>query len=77
MWVNDMQIIPLYKYKRESGGTTVSPIKPNCEYTEMYRLVADEGKALTNGDIITTCADVESVEGWYEIDEPSEEEVTE
>lgn len=65
-----MQIMPLYKYKRKKGGTTVSPIKPDCEYTEMYRLVADEGKAITNGDVITTCADVVSVDGWVEIDEP-------
>ena len=67
-----MQIIPLYKYERENGGTTVSPIKPNCKYTEMYRLVADEGKALTNGDIITSCVDAESTEEWVEIDEPKE-----
>ena len=67
-----MQIIPLYKYERENGGTTVSPIKPKCEYTEMYRLIADEGKALTNGDIITSCVDVENIEGWTEIDEPKD-----
>ena len=71
-----MQIIPLYRYERDGGGITVSPIKPNGEYTEMYRLVADEGKALTNGTIITSCIDVESVEGWSEIDEPTEETET-
>lgn len=69
-----MQRIPLYKYERPDGGTTVSPAKPDCEYTEMYRLVADEGKTLTNGEIITSCIDVESTEGWSEIDEPKEEE---
>ena len=68
-----MQTITLYKYKRADGGTTVSPNKPSGEYTEMYRLVADEGKVLTNGKDATTCADVESVEGWSEIDEPKEE----
>jgi hypothetical protein len=36
----------------------------------MFRLVADEGKALTDGEIITSCIDVESPYGWYEIDEP-------
>ena len=71
-----MQIIPLYRYERDGGGITVSPIKPNGEYMEMYRLVADEGKALTNGTIITSCIDVESVEGWSEIDEPTEETET-
>jgi hypothetical protein len=27
---------------------------------------------LTNGDIITPCVDVESIDGWAEIDEPDE-----
>jgi hypothetical protein len=66
-----MQKIKLYKYIREDGGVTVSPIKPNCEYTEMYRLIADEGKVLVNGEIETTCADVDSAEGWTEIDDPN------
>lgn len=68
-----MQTIPLYKYEREGGGVTVSPSKPkNTEYTEMYRLVADEGKILTNGEIQTSCADVDTVDGWEEIDNPEE-----
>jgi hypothetical protein len=65
-----MQIINLYKYIREDGGTTVSPNKPECEYTEMYRIIADEGKTLINGDVMTSCADVESFDGWEEIDDP-------
>lgn len=66
-----MQIIPIYKFTRESGGVTVSPNKPNRAYTEMYRLVADEGKALTKDGVNTTnCADVESTAGWYEVDAP-------
>jgi hypothetical protein len=72
-----MQIINLYKYERENGGTTVSPNKPEGEYTEMYRLIADEGKALTNGEIITPCIDVESVDGWQETDAPDEPTETE
>lgn len=68
-----MQTIPLYKYEREGGGVTVSPIMPETtEYTEMYRLVADEGKILTNGEIQTSCADVETIDGWEEIDNPEE-----
>lgn len=70
-----MQIITLYKYNRADGGVTVSPVKPEGEYTEMYRLVADEGKALTkDGENLTTCVDADSTEGWYEVDEPNEEE---
>lgn len=71
-----MQIKPLYRYERDGGGITVSPIMPSGEYTEMYRLIADEGKALTNGVVITPCVDVESVEGWSEIDAPEEETET-
>lgn len=63
-----MQKITLYKYTRADGGITVSPVKPDGEYTEMYRLVADEGKVLANGEIETTCTDVESVDGWEEVD---------
>ena len=69
-----MQTITLYKYTREDGGTTVSPIKPEGEYTEMYRLVADEGQVLTNGETTTTCADTDTAEGWTEIDAPPDEE---
>lgn len=66
-----MQTIKLYKHERENGGTTVSPNMPECEYTEMVRLVADEGKVLTKDGVnTTTCTDVESVEGWYEVDDP-------
>ena len=63
-----MQIVNLYKYIRDDGGTTVSPVKPNIEYTEMFRLIADEGKELVNGDIHTSCIDVETTEGWIEVE---------
>lgn len=69
-----MQIIKLYKYKRKNGGVTVSPVKPSCEYNEMVRLVADEGKELVNGEQRTSCVDTETAEGWIEVDMPIEEE---
>ena len=65
-----MQIINLYKYTRENGGITVSPNKPDTDFTVMRRIVADEGKLLTNGDITTSCIDTDSTYGWYEIDDP-------
>lgn len=68
-----MQTITLYRYTREGGGVTVSPVMPEGEYTTLYRLVADEGKALTQDGISTTaCADVEHTDGWYEVDETEE-----
>ena len=68
-----MQIVNLYKYIRDDGGTTVSPTKPNTEYTEMFRLIADEGKELMNGDVRTPCIDVEHIERWPELDAESTE----
>lgn len=69
-----MQIIPLYRYIRENGGITVSPNKPDTEYTEMVRLVADEGKVLTqDGESFTTCIDTENSDGWYEVDSAEDE----
>jgi hypothetical protein len=70
-----MQIIKLYKYIRENGGVTVSPNKPECEYTEKMRLIADEGKMLTkDGENLHRVIDVDSSEGWYEVDAQEEEE---
>ena len=71
-----MQKIPLYRYIRPNGGVTHSLSKPdNVEYTIVYRLIADEGKELINGDIRTTCIDTNTDEGWSEVDEdPIEEE---
>ena len=74
-----MKIVKLYNYKRADGGTTVSLNKPDEEtaYTEMQRLIADEGKLLTDGTYITPCIDVYSAEGWTEIIDPKTEETEE
>lgn len=65
-----MRNITLYRYKRDGGGITVSPKKPNVPYTTLHRLVADEGKVLTDGETVTLCIDVDSPEGWTEIEDP-------
>lgn len=58
---------------REDGGISTSPVKPEAEYTEMFRLVADDGKVLTRDGVnLTPCVDVVSVDGWYEMDAPIE-----
>lgn len=70
-----MQKISLYRYTRSDGGITHSLSKPdNAEYTIVYRLIADEGKELINGDIRTTCIDTNTDEGWSEVDADSIEE---
>ena len=72
-----MQAITLYRYVRPDGGITISPVKPGAEYTEMYRLIADEGKALTDGVTITACTDTSDPYIWMEIDDPGEMTETE
>ncbi len=64
-----MQSITLYKYTRPDGGTTVSTVKPDCEYVELVRLVADEGKALTDGMNVTTCTDTDNPGAWSEVED--------
>lgn len=67
-----MKPIKLYRYTRPDGGVTVSPENPDVEYQECVRLVAGEGKLLTNGNIQISCIDTDSVDGWWEIDAPIE-----
>lgn len=62
-----MQTITLYRYSRTDGGVSVSPVKPDGEYTERFRIVADEGMMLTDGENFTTCTDTESPAMWAEV----------
>lgn len=55
------------------GGVSLSPINAEGRRVSGYvRLVADEGKVLKKGDIISTCVDTmaSDVPNWTEIDEP-------
>ena len=66
-----MEIKPLYRFLREDVGVTESLEKPDgAEYTTRCRLIADDGKILTDGTTETFCIDVDSAEGWTEIDAP-------
>lgn len=66
-----MKFITLYKYKREGGGITVSPNKPDGEYTELVRIVADKGKRVTrDGENLYIAIDQDTVDGWCEVDAP-------
>lgn len=69
-----MEILMLYRYHRDKGGLTESPVKPvGVDYTTRYRLVAGDSKLLTNGTIETCCVDVDNPDGWWEIDAPVED----
>lgn len=65
-----MEIKLLYRFLREDGGITESPDKPDyANYTIRFRLIASDGKLLTNGIVETFCIDVDSTDGWTEIDD--------
>ena len=64
-----MIVKELYCYEREEGKVTVSTEKPDRDYTLKFRLIADEDKELTKDGVnFTTCIDVDSTEGWYEVE---------
>ena len=63
-----MIVKELYYYERETDKFTVSTEEPDCEYTLRYRLIADEEKKITKDGVnFSSCIDVGSTEGWYEV----------
>lgn len=65
----------LYKYQRPDGGYTVTPYKPEGSYQVRWRLIAEEGRAITNGEIITQAIDLlhrKDCEAWTDCDLPEE-----
>ena len=69
-----MQTIKLYRYIRPDGGVTVSTIKPEGAYTQMVRLMADDGKSITrDGMNLTSCVDTDTADGWREVDASADE----
>ena len=72
-----MIVKELYCYEREAGKITVSTEKPDCDYDTRYRLIADKDKKLTqNGIQFTTCIDVNSTFGWYEVEVKAKADTT-
>ena len=69
-----MKIKLLHRFLREDGGITESLNKPDgVKYTTRYRLIASDGKLLTDGTTETYCIDVDSTDGWTEIDDPEKD----
>ena len=66
-----MQIKTLYRFTRADGGTTVSPNAPDGAYTILFRIIADEGMAVTkDGQSLYAVIDTEAIEGYYEVENP-------
>lgn len=68
-----MTKMEIYRYVG-SNGVIDSPIKLPMDYTLRYRLIADDGKELVNGDTVATVIDVDAddVDKWLEQDAPEE-----
>lgn len=66
-----MNKMEIYRYVG-SNGVIDSPIKLPMDYTLRYRLIADEGKELVNGDTAATVidVDVDDVDKWIEQEAP-------
>ena len=66
-----MTIRTMYRYEREPGKVTVSTEKPeNKEYTETYRVIADDGKLVTkDGENFFICTDVDDCTEYYEVEQ--------
>lgn len=69
-----MQKITLYRYSRPDGGVTVSPVMPEGEYTVLYRLAAEEGYMLTDGNTTAACVDTEEPDKWTEVADSEQDE---
>lgn len=68
----------LYRVKRNDGGIDVTPNKPNHnDYTETYRLIADDGMALTDGVVTCGCVDTDEPSKYMEIIDEDFSQVTE
>lgn len=70
-----MTIKNLYKIIRADGGVTISTAQPDGDYVPYLRLIADDGKVMTNGTIKAPVVDVpDGDQGlWAEIDDEDAE----
>lgn len=61
----------LYRYLGKNGIITSLVLLDKIEHIPMYRLFADEGKLLTNGEMTTKAVDIfaEDIDNWKEITE--------
>ena len=61
----------LYRYTGRNGIITSLVHLDDAKYYSMYRLIADEGKMLTDGEQVVKSIDIfaEDLGKWTEIDE--------
>lgn len=68
----------IYKYTREDGGITVSPVYHEGA-TEQFRIIADQGKVLVDKETSETgyVFDTVNPDNFEEADDPDAEDVYE
>ena len=72
-----MKIVNLYRYE-ETNGIAVTPnIRNDGDTPYAYRLIAESGKILKNGDELTYCIDTKTPDDWDEIDDAADKEMEE
>lgn len=61
----------LYRYTGRNGIITSLVHLEDVKYYPMYRLIADEGKVLTDGELVVKSIDIfaEDLGKWTEIDD--------
>lgn len=66
-----MKKIKRYRYLGKNGIITTSVLLEGNKPIYMYRLIADEGKILTNGETYSHQVEIfaEEVNSWTEIDQ--------
>ena len=68
-----MIVKTLYRVQRADGGIDVTPNKPDGQpYTETYRLIADDGKVLTDGVNEFICIDTDYPNLYSEVEATEE-----
>ena len=68
-----MKIVNLYRYD-ETNGIAVTPnIRNDGDTPYAYRLIAESGKILKNGDELTYCIDTKTPDDWTEYEDDSKE----
>lgn len=69
-----MKTIKLYT----GGGVSLSPMDgEGRRESEFVRLIADDGKGITDGNIVTVCVDTKTPEAWSDCDAPNDEPIDE
>ena len=69
-----MTIVNLYRYETEKGIVITPNKREETDEPYMFRVIADEGKLLTDGTNTMPCIDTHTPDIYSEVDDPEYEE---